>query len=55
MAHDTYWLNLTNAALGIVTGICLFVFVRAIIAELVARAKSRAPLDKLEDQLRRTR
>jgi len=48
---DTYWLNLTNAALGIVTGICLFVFVKAIIVEVVARARSRAPLSRLEDQL----
>jgi hypothetical protein len=43
---ETFWLNVTNIALGAVTLICLLAFGRAIfkeVAELVrARARSRA-------------
>lgn len=39
---ETFWLNVTNIALGAVTLICLIVVGRAAIVELLARARKRA-------------
>lgn len=39
---ETLWLNVTNIALGAVTLVCLIVLGRAIILEVVARARKRS-------------
>jgi hypothetical protein len=39
---ETFWLNVTNIALGAVTIICLFAFGRAIIREVAELVRGRA-------------
>ena len=39
---NTFWLNVTNAALGLVTFICLLVVGRGLYTEIAARLKNRA-------------
>jgi hypothetical protein len=48
---STYWLTLTNAALGIVTLICVVAVAVGIIQELAARRKKAAAQSKLDDEL----
>ncbi len=36
MNSDTYWLNLTNIALGVVTGLCVLAILRGVVIELFA-------------------
>jgi hypothetical protein len=47
MEPETVWLNVTNAALGLVTLICLSVVVYVATKEVLARAakKARVPLE----------
>lgn len=45
MNSDTYWLNMTNIVLGMVTAISLLVILRAVVAELVAHRRHR-PLNE---------
>ena len=44
---ESMWLNLTNAALGLVTLACLIMVTRAIVQELLAKAKKavRVPVE----------
>jgi heme exporter protein D len=39
MNSDTYWLNMTNIALGVVTAISLLVILKAVVAELLAHRR----------------
>jgi hypothetical protein len=39
MNSDTYWLNMTNLALGVVTAIAVLIILRAVVVELVARRR----------------
>ncbi len=39
---QTFWLNVVNIALGIVTLVCLAVVVKAVISELSLRSKERS-------------
>ena len=48
---STYWLNITNAALGLVTLICLAAVGIGIMQELAARRKKSAALSKLDTEL----
>jgi hypothetical protein len=48
---STYWLTVTNIALGLVTVICIGAVCIGIIQELAARAKKRAELSKLDREV----
>jgi hypothetical protein len=39
---DTFWLNFTNAALGVVTLICLLAIGAGVVQELLARRRAAA-------------
>lgn len=39
MNSDTYWLNMTNITLGMVTAISLLVILKAVVAELAAHRR----------------
>ena len=51
--HDpsTYWLTITNIALGAVTLICIVAVGVGIVQELAARARKRAALGKLDAEV----
>jgi hypothetical protein len=51
--HDpsTYWLTITNIALGVVTLICIVAVGVGIVQELAARARKRAALRKLDAEV----
>jgi hypothetical protein len=51
--HDpsTYWLTITNIALGVVTLICIVAVGVGIVQELAARARKRAALGKLDAEV----
>ena len=47
---NTFWLNVTNIALGIVTLICCFVVGYSIVQEVLARVRKRkAQINKADD------
>jgi hypothetical protein len=48
---STYWLTVTNIALGAVTLICLVAVGVGIVQELAARASKRAALNKLDKEV----
>ncbi len=48
---STYWLTITNIALGLVTLICIGAVGIGVIQELAARAKKRAALNKLDAEV----
>ncbi len=43
---DTLWLNLTNAALGLVVLACLLAVALAVVKEIVARRRASAAIDR---------
>ena len=45
MNSDTYWLNMTNIVLGMVTAISFLLILKAVVAELVAHRRDR-PLNE---------
>jgi hypothetical protein len=51
--HDpsTYWLTITNIALGVVTLICIVAVGVGVVQELAARARKRAALGKLDAEV----
>ena len=48
---STYWLTVTNIALGGVTLICIVAVGIGVMQELAARAKKRAALSKLDQEV----
>jgi hypothetical protein len=48
---STYWLTITNIALGLVTLICIGAVGIGVMQELAARAKKRAALNKLDAEV----
>ncbi|HLK67726.1 MAG TPA: hypothetical protein VKU19_30050 [Bryobacteraceae bacterium] len=48
---STYWLNLTNAALGLVTLICCIAVAIGVLQEVAARRKKRVALTKLDSEV----
>jgi hypothetical protein len=48
---STYWLTITNIALGVVTLICIAAVGIGIVQELAARAKKRAASSKLDREV----
>ena len=48
---STYWLTITNIALGLVTLICIVAVGIGVLQELAARAKKRAALSKLDAEV----
>ena len=48
---STYWLTVTNIALGAVTLICIVAVAVGVLQELAARAKKRAALSKLDQEV----
>ena len=48
---STYWLTITNIALGLVTLICIVAVGVGVVQELAARAKKRAALSKLDAEV----
>ena len=48
---STYWLNITNAALGLVTLICCIAVGIGVLQELAARRKRSASLSKLDSEV----
>jgi len=48
---STYWLTITNIALGAVTLICIVAVGIGVVQELAARAKKRAALSKLDKEV----
>jgi hypothetical protein len=48
---STYWLTITNIALGAVTLICIVAVGIGVIQELAARAKKRAALSRLDSEV----
>ena len=48
---STYWLNLTNIALGIVTLICCLAVGFGVVQEIMARRKKEAALCKLDHEV----
>jgi len=50
MNTDTYWLNMTNIVLGMVTAISFLLILKAVVAELVAHHHHR-PLNQDEIEL----
>lgn len=47
---ETFWLNATNLALGVVVLICAFVVTGAVVREVVARTHKRAKLSRELDR-----
>jgi hypothetical protein len=47
----TYWLNLTNAGLGIVVVLCCVAVGFGVVQELAARRKKKAPLSGLDREV----
>jgi hypothetical protein len=45
MNSDTYWLNMTNIVLGMVTAISFLLILKAVVAELAAHRRQR-PLNE---------
>ena len=50
MNSDTYWLNMTNIVLGMVTAISFLLILKAVVAELAAHHRHR-PLSEEEIEL----
>jgi hypothetical protein len=48
---STYWLTITNIALGVVTLTCIGAVAIGIVQELAARAKKKAALSKLDREV----
>jgi hypothetical protein len=48
---STYWLNVTNIALGVVTLICCVAVAFGVAQELVARRKKRAAMSRLDREV----
>ena len=48
---STYWLNLTNAALGIVVLICCFAVGFGVVQEVLARRKKKAALSAVDREV----
>jgi hypothetical protein len=48
---STYWLNVTNIALGVVVLICCIAVGIGVLQELAARSKKRAALSKLDREV----
>ncbi len=48
---STYWLTITNIALGAVTVICLIAVGVGVVQEVVARRKKRTELNKLDREV----
>ena len=48
---STYWLTITNIALGAVTLICIVAVGIGVVQELAARARKRAALSKLDSEV----
>jgi hypothetical protein len=48
---DTYWLTLTNIALGVVTLICCLAIGFGVVQEVAARRKRKATLSKLDSEV----
>lgn len=48
---DTFWLNVTNIGLGVITLICCLGVVYALARELMLRAKERADVAELRQML----
>jgi hypothetical protein len=48
---STYWLTVTNIALGLVTLICIVAVGIGVVQELAARARKRAALNKLDAEV----
>ncbi len=48
---STYWLTLTNAALGVVVLICCFAVAIGVVQELAARRKKRAAAAALDREV----
>ena len=48
---STYWLNITNAALGLVTLICCIAVGIGVLQELATRRKRSASLSKLDSEV----
>ena len=48
---STYWLNFTNAALGIVTLLCCLAIGVGVLQEIAARRKKRASLSALDREV----
>ena len=48
---STYWLTITNIALGLVTLICIAAVGIGVVQELAARARKKATLSKLDSEV----
>lgn len=48
---DTYWLTLTNVALGVVTLVCCLAIAFGVMQELAARRKRKAALSNLDSEV----
>jgi hypothetical protein len=48
---STYWLTITNIALGLVTLICIGAVALGVVQELAARSKKKAALSKLDNEV----
>jgi hypothetical protein len=48
---STYWLNVTNIGLGIVTLLCCAAVAFGVVQELAARRKKRAAMSKLDGEV----
>jgi len=48
---STYWLNITNAALGVVVLICCVAVAFGVVQELAARRKKRASASDLDNEM----
>ena len=49
--NDTYWLNVTNILLGVVTLLCCAAVGFGIVQELVARRRKRASMSQLDREV----
>ena len=48
---STYWLTITNIALGLATVICIVAVGFGVVQELAARSKKKAALSKLDTEV----
>ena len=48
---STYWLNVTNIALGLVTVICCFAVAIGIVQELAAKRRKSTVMSKLDSEV----
>jgi hypothetical protein len=48
---STYWLTITNIALGLATVICIVAVGFGVVQDLAARSKKRATLSKLDSEV----